>query len=246
MVQGGTLAFCPRDGRMLLRTSLGAEQLPPRALGVRSPPAASTPEPPSHGRRRRTPPAGDAQANDFWQPQPAHAAEAAAALLQMHSTGSNRGIDAEAVPPSPLASTGAAAGPVAAAAGAPEPAATPGSHTIYRPQPVHTIADLAFIQQQQQPATASMQQEQPRAVSGLAAATCQPALQLLPLAAPASSADTAVLPPEALAQARAWLASVLAQQEQERRLVEQCNRLLLLQALHQEQRRRLAAGLGQM
>ncbi|KAI7835667.1 hypothetical protein COHA_010406 [Chlorella ohadii] len=60
----------------------------------------------------------------------------------------------------------------------------------------------------------------------------------LPLSGTAQPAAAGGLPPTALAQAHAWLAAVLAQQEQERQWVEQYNRLLLLKALQQEQEQR--------
>ncbi|KAL4423409.1 hypothetical protein ABPG77_009987 [Micractinium sp. CCAP 211/92] len=281
LAQGDTLAFCPRQGRMLVRTSLRPDQLPPRrlkrasgaaaggpaakrrALAVRSPPAASTPEPPARSRRKQTASAGAAPLAAFWQPSPAQAVEAAAALLQMHSAGSSHGSEAAGAaqpagappagaPPSPLASTCTTAAAAAEAAGS-TPAALAGSHPIFRPQPLQTHAAPAVAQQQQQQQAAAAPVLQPptgcspQFGAGAAAlpAAYQPSpLQVLPLTQPPSSAGAGGVPPGALAQARAWLAGVLAQQEQERRLLEQYHRLLLLQALQEEHQRRLAAGLG--
>lgn len=179
---------------------------------------------------------------------PAQAAEAAAALLQMHSAGSSKGSEAEAAPQSPLASTCTTAALVAA--GRPVLAA---SHPIYRPQALHTPAAPAALmqQKQQQSAVAAAPRQHPAickppatAATAAPPAASQLALQLLPLVPPPASLDTGIVSADVLAQARAWLSAVLAQQEQERRLVEQCTRVLLLQALQREQQRRLAAGRG--
>lgn len=106
-------------------------------------------------------------------------------------------------------------------------------------------------QKQQQSAVAAAPRQHPAickppatAATAAPPAASQLALQLLPLVPPPASLDTGIVSADVLAQARAWLSAVLAQQEQERRLVEQCTRVLLLQALQREQQRRLAAGRG--
>ena len=111
LAQGDTLAFCPHHDRMVLRTSLRADQLLPRTLkrgaagaGAAGPaakrrpssakavapalthtPGWATPEPvlaSSGGRKRHA--ASPPQASPFWQPGTSRAAEAAEALLFMH------------------------------------------------------------------------------------------------------------------------------------------------------------------
>lgn len=286
LAQGDTLAFCPHHGRMLLRTSLRADQLLPRSLkrgagaaaaggtaaakrratGKASPLAARTPEPPS---RRHKGPAGTASPEQatvaaaavFWQPSQAHVAEAAHALLQMHGAGScldSGASDCDHVC-SPLASTGAPAaastraGPVLRSttpptptltAAFPKPASLGPHQPIYRPKPLHHAAAAALQQQQQQQRMRGYTPGAGAAQAAAALAAPQPhSVDLLPSPPPlsgslfkphAAAPGSSSLPADALAQASAWLATLLTQQEQERRFVEAYNRILLMQVLQQE------------
>ena len=294
LAQGGTLAFCPTaDGRMLLRTSLPADQLLPRAAkrggnaaaaaarrraAAAHPPARRTPEPapawPAQpaaggGRKRKAPgfyaelapelapaelapaPAGE----QCWpSAAPYDAEEAALALLEMHSAPSPDSSASEQLAlSSGELSDGQHGGPAARAAKAPRRAgSTSPPLPLYRPQPL-----------QQQPQ--QQQQRQPAAGVPVHAAFCPQALQqaaqaltavqqqgvalpaLLaapPLSTSGAAAASGSLPAEALVQARAWLGSILAQQEQERAWLQQYNRVLLWQALqaqHQQQEQLAAA-----
>lgn len=261
LCQGDTLAFCPAGGRMLLRTSLRADQLLPKQAKRGSNAAAAA-------RRRAAKPAAAAAPWDLAPAEPLPSrkrksellsaadawgtsggccyspAEAAQALLDMHCSASPVSSQSEQLPlgRSVCSDVEDAAGPrrpAKRAASPPTPPASAIQHPIYRPvavqqQPAAGMpVPVAFCPQSTLQALAASQ-------------ACAPAAELpapLPLSSAAQPAAPGSLPASALAQAHAWLAAVLAQQQQERQMVEQYNRLLLLQALQQEQeqQRRLMA-----
>ncbi|PRW50817.1 VIVIPAROUS1 isoform A [Chlorella sorokiniana] len=269
LCQGDTLAFCPAGGRMLLRTSLRADQLLPKQAKRGSNAAAAArrraaakpvlaaapwemPAEPLAGRKRK---AELLSAADGWAATGGccySPAEAAQALLEMHCSASPVSSQSEQMRLGHSSDVDDAAGPKRAAkraASPPTPPTEPAHHPIYRPAAVLGAALLAQ-QQQQQPAAgvpvpaAFCTQA---ALQSLASQPCAASAELpapLPLSSTAQPAAAGSLPANALAQAHAWLAAVLAQQQQERKWVEQYNRLLLLQALQQEQeqqRQRLMA-----
>lgn len=264
LCQGNTLAFCPAGGRMLLRTSLRADQLLPKqakrgsnaAAAARrrtaaKPAAAAAPwELPAEPLASRKRKAELLSAAGGWAAAGGccySPAEAAQALLDMHCSASPVSSQSEQMPLCHSSDAEDAAGPQRAPKRAASPPTLPAAavqHPIYRPAPLHAAALLAQRQQQQpaagvpvpaafcpQAALQSLAVSQPSA-----AAPELPAP--LPLSGTAQPAAAGGLPPTALAQAHAWLAAVLAQQEQERQWVEQYNRLLLLKALQQEQEQR--------
>ncbi|EFN56670.1 expressed protein [Chlorella variabilis] len=187
---------------------------------------------------------GTPDTSPFWHPQACRAEEAAQALLEMHSGSSLESSLSEQLPltsrgASPDRDPAAAAAPPPRRGGAqpafpaPAPAAAAVPYPVYRPTPVHGAMDP----------TAGLLA--PWFVAPAAAAPVAPALPLLPPAPrlrggcpPPAAACGAGVDAGVLAQAHRWLASVLAQQEQERRYLEQYNHLLLLQAMQQEQARR--------
>lgn len=262
LCQGDTLAFCPSSGRMLLRTSLRADQLLPKqakrgsnaAAAARRRAAAAKPvaapwELPAQPLASRKRKAELLSAADGWAAAGGccySPAEAAQALLDMHCSASPVSSQSEQLPlgHTHCSDVEDAAGPKRAAKRAASPPTPPAGaavqHPIYRPTPMPAAALLA--QQQQQPATGMPVPAAFRPQSTLqalaASQPCAAAAELpavLPLSGAAQPAAASGLPASALAQAHAWLAAVLAQQQQERQWVEQYNRLLLLQALQQEQ-----------
>lgn len=267
LCQGDTLAFCPSSSRMLLRTSLRADQLLPkqakrgsnaaaaaRRRAAAKPAAAAAPwELPAQPLASRKRKAELLSAADGWATAGGccySPAEAAQALLDMHCSASPVSSQSEQLPlgHTHCSDVEDAAGPKRAAKRAASPPTPPAGaavqHPIYRPTPVPAAALLAH-QQQQQPATGMPVPAAFRPQSTLQAlAASQPCAAagelpaVLPLSSAAQPAAASGLPSLALAQAHAWLAAVLAQQQQERQWVEQYNRLLLLQALQQEQEQR--------
>lgn len=248
---------------MLLRTSLRADQLLPKqakrgsnaAAAARRRAAAAKPvaapwELPAQPLASRKRKAELLSAADGWAAAGGccySPAEAAQALLDMHCSASPVSSQSEQLPlgHTHCSDVEDAAGPKRAAKRAASPPTPPAGaavqHPIYRPTPVPAAALLAH-QQQQQPATGMPVPAAFRPQSTLqalaASQPCAAAAELpavLPLSGAAQPAAASGLPASALAQAHAWLAAVLAQQQQERQWVEQYNRLLLLQALQQEQ-----------
>jgi hypothetical protein len=263
LAQGDTLAFCPHHGRMLLRTSLRADQLPPRTLKRTGGAAAAGPAAKRRATSARPSPARS-PAPGAWAPYevlmpgykpraprgdprapltPEHPFSGASpAPAQLTTAGSGRDeMAAHALVTLHMAAGASRDSSQSEQAVQASRGGSPQMPAVLRPQAAHGGVDAASLLHALAPALQAAMAAAPPPPASLPPPDRQEATVM-------AAAARAGIAPEAAAQIHAMLAPLLAEREAERQrqlAAEQYSRALVtaqaLLAQHQQREREAAA-----